>query len=205
VQPSSIGPFGFGTSVRASNGSTTLPGASTMTNFFARNPEEVALIKESGRKIAMTCYSCRVHQLCLRCRGRLPDDHHRLGNPGCHGAFNEAGRASLYSHPLLYLGIWARRNDRCVDSRTAQSTPRPVCRLRQNDSCRSYATDVQLRRHAPRSPCILVERDSRNPLMRHRYLASWSARVAHQLTESVDTCRLQGTNLVWKSGVGDLA
>jgi steroid delta-isomerase-like uncharacterized protein len=57
VQPSSIGPFGFGTSVRASNGSTALPGAFSITNFFARNPEEVALIKESGRKIAMDMLS----------------------------------------------------------------------------------------------------------------------------------------------------
>ena len=53
VQPSSIGPFGFGTSVRASNGSTALPGAFSITNFFARNAEEAALIRESGRKIAM--------------------------------------------------------------------------------------------------------------------------------------------------------
>jgi steroid delta-isomerase-like uncharacterized protein len=57
VQPSSIGPFGFGTSVRASNGSTALPGAFSITNFFARNPEEVALIMESGRKIAMEMLS----------------------------------------------------------------------------------------------------------------------------------------------------
>ena len=57
VQPSSIGSFGFGTSVRASNGSTALPSAFSITNFFARNPEEVALIKESGRKIAMDMLS----------------------------------------------------------------------------------------------------------------------------------------------------
>src|SRR5277367_3586051 len=57
VQPKSIGRFGFGTSVRASNGSTALPGAFSITNFFARNPEEVALIKESGRKIAMDMLS----------------------------------------------------------------------------------------------------------------------------------------------------
>ena len=57
VQPSSIGPFGFGTSVRASNGSTALPGAFSITNFFARTPEEVVLIKESGRKIAMEMLS----------------------------------------------------------------------------------------------------------------------------------------------------
>ena len=37
VQPIAIGPFGFGTSVRASNGSTALPGAFSITNFFARN------------------------------------------------------------------------------------------------------------------------------------------------------------------------
>ena len=57
VQPTSIGPFGFGTSVRASNGSTALPGAFSITNFFARNAEEVALIQESGRKIAIEMLS----------------------------------------------------------------------------------------------------------------------------------------------------
>jgi len=57
VQPSSIGPFGFGTSVRASNGSTALPGAFSITNFFARSAEEVAIIQESGRKIAMDMLS----------------------------------------------------------------------------------------------------------------------------------------------------
>jgi len=57
MQPSSIGPFGFGTSVRASNGSTALPGAFSITNFFARNAEEVAIIQEGGRKIAIDMLS----------------------------------------------------------------------------------------------------------------------------------------------------
>ena len=57
VQPSSIGAFGFGTSVRASNGSTALPGAFSITNFFARNAEEVAIIQDGGRKIAMDMLS----------------------------------------------------------------------------------------------------------------------------------------------------
>jgi len=39
------------------NGSTALPGAFSITNFFARNAEEVALIKESDRKIAMDMLS----------------------------------------------------------------------------------------------------------------------------------------------------
>jgi steroid delta-isomerase-like uncharacterized protein len=57
TQPTSIGPFGFGTSVRASNGSTALPGAFSITNFFARDAEEADLIQESGRKIAMDMLS----------------------------------------------------------------------------------------------------------------------------------------------------
>jgi steroid delta-isomerase-like uncharacterized protein len=57
VQPSSIGPFGFGTSTRASNGSIALPGAFSITNFVARNAEEVAIIKDGGRKIAMDMLS----------------------------------------------------------------------------------------------------------------------------------------------------
>jgi heme-degrading monooxygenase HmoA len=57
VQPSSIGPFGFGTSTRATNGSTALPDAFSITNFLARNAEEVAIIKEGGRKIAVDMLS----------------------------------------------------------------------------------------------------------------------------------------------------
>jgi steroid delta-isomerase-like uncharacterized protein len=57
TQPTSIGPFGFGTSVRASNGSTAMPGAFSITNFFARNEEEAAQIQESGRQIAMEMLS----------------------------------------------------------------------------------------------------------------------------------------------------
>jgi hypothetical protein len=36
---------------------TALPGAFSITNFFARNKEEVAIIQESGRKIAMDMLS----------------------------------------------------------------------------------------------------------------------------------------------------
>ena len=126
MQPSSIGPFGFGTSVRASNGSTALPGAFSITNFFARNAEEVAIIQESGRKIAMDMLSMPGFISMVSAVVGLPDDHHRLGNPGFHGTLDEAGRASFYGQPLLYLGIRARRNDRGVDSRTPQSAPGPL-------------------------------------------------------------------------------
>jgi steroid delta-isomerase-like uncharacterized protein len=53
VQPSSIGPFGFGTCVRATNGSTALPGAFSITNIVAGTVKEREAIKESSRKIAM--------------------------------------------------------------------------------------------------------------------------------------------------------
>ena len=70
-----------------------------------------------------------LHKHGLSCLGSLPDDHHRLGNPGFYGTLNEAGRTSFYGQPLLYLGIRARRNDRSVGSRTPQSTSRPLSRL----------------------------------------------------------------------------
>jgi steroid delta-isomerase-like uncharacterized protein len=57
VQPSLIGAFGFGVSVRASNGSTAVPGAFSITNIVARNAEEAATIRESSRKIAMEMLS----------------------------------------------------------------------------------------------------------------------------------------------------
>jgi steroid delta-isomerase-like uncharacterized protein len=53
VQPHAIGPFGFGTSVRATNGSTATPGAFSITCLEARSVEEQTAIAESSRKIAM--------------------------------------------------------------------------------------------------------------------------------------------------------
>jgi steroid delta-isomerase-like uncharacterized protein len=53
VQPKAIGPFGFGTSVRASNGSTATPGAFSITWLEARTAEERSAISESSRKVAM--------------------------------------------------------------------------------------------------------------------------------------------------------
>jgi steroid delta-isomerase-like uncharacterized protein len=53
VQPKAIGPFGFGTSVRASNGSTTTPGAFSITWLEARTAEERQKVSESSRKIAI--------------------------------------------------------------------------------------------------------------------------------------------------------
>jgi steroid delta-isomerase-like uncharacterized protein len=53
VQPKAIGPFGFGTSTRASNGNTTTPGAFSITWLEARTDEEREQIRESARKIAI--------------------------------------------------------------------------------------------------------------------------------------------------------
>ena len=52
VQPSAIGPFGFGVSMRVSSGSTALPGAFSLTNIEARNEEEKAAILAYGRQIS---------------------------------------------------------------------------------------------------------------------------------------------------------
>ena len=53
VQPRAIGPFGFGTSVRASNGNTATPGAFSITWLEARTAEERKEVSESSRKVAM--------------------------------------------------------------------------------------------------------------------------------------------------------
>jgi steroid delta-isomerase-like uncharacterized protein len=53
VQPRTIGPFGFGTSVRASNGNTATPGAFSITWLEARTVEEQREVHESSRKVAM--------------------------------------------------------------------------------------------------------------------------------------------------------
>jgi steroid delta-isomerase-like uncharacterized protein len=53
VQPHAIGPFGFGTSVRATNGSAATPGAFSVTCLEARTDAEKNAVRESSRKIAM--------------------------------------------------------------------------------------------------------------------------------------------------------
>jgi len=53
VQPRTIGPFGFGTSVRASNGNTATPGAFSITWLEARTAEEQQKVRESSQKVAM--------------------------------------------------------------------------------------------------------------------------------------------------------
>jgi steroid delta-isomerase-like uncharacterized protein len=53
VQPRAIGPFGFGTSVRASNGKTVTPGAFSITWLEVRTAEERIKVSESSRKVAM--------------------------------------------------------------------------------------------------------------------------------------------------------
>jgi steroid delta-isomerase-like uncharacterized protein len=53
VQPREIGPFGFGTSVRATTGSRATPGAFSVTCLEARTADEVNAVRESSSKIAM--------------------------------------------------------------------------------------------------------------------------------------------------------
>jgi steroid delta-isomerase-like uncharacterized protein len=57
VQPRTIGPFGFGTSVRASSGKTATPAAFSITCLEARTAEEREAVGESSRKIAMEMLS----------------------------------------------------------------------------------------------------------------------------------------------------
>ena len=53
VQPRAVGPFAFGTSVRATTGRTAIPGAFSITCLEARSAEEQRAIQESSTKIAM--------------------------------------------------------------------------------------------------------------------------------------------------------
>ena len=57
VQPGAIGPFAFGVSVRATNGSTATPGAFSIICFEARTVEEREKIRVSSRKIAVEMLS----------------------------------------------------------------------------------------------------------------------------------------------------
>lgn len=52
VQPKAMGPFGFGTSVRASTGNKSLPAAFSITCLEARTEEEVLAVRASSRKVA---------------------------------------------------------------------------------------------------------------------------------------------------------
>ena len=52
VQPTSIGPFSFGVATRAWNGSTTRPGAFSITALQARSPEDADGVRELSRAIA---------------------------------------------------------------------------------------------------------------------------------------------------------
>ena len=52
VQPKAIGPFTFGTSIRASTGKTATPAAFSITWIEVRTAEEQAAVRESSRKIA---------------------------------------------------------------------------------------------------------------------------------------------------------
>lgn len=51
VQPKAIGPFSFGVSTRASNGSTAVPGAFSITWIETRSEEELLKVREGSQKI----------------------------------------------------------------------------------------------------------------------------------------------------------
>ena len=57
VQPRAIGPFGFGTSVRAWSGNIATPGAFSITWLEARTAQEQEQVRDSSRKVAMEMLS----------------------------------------------------------------------------------------------------------------------------------------------------
>ena len=59
VQPTAIGPFTFGTAVRASAGSTAKPGAFSITAFHARGPDDAKGVGEQSRQIATEMLSMK--------------------------------------------------------------------------------------------------------------------------------------------------
>jgi len=52
VQPTAIGPFAFGTSVRAWGGATDKPGAMSVTMLRTRSPEAIQRVRETSRQVA---------------------------------------------------------------------------------------------------------------------------------------------------------
>jgi steroid delta-isomerase-like uncharacterized protein len=59
VQPSSIGPFSFGTAVRASAGSAVKPGAFSITALKTRNAEDQSGVQELSRQVAAEMLSMK--------------------------------------------------------------------------------------------------------------------------------------------------
>jgi steroid delta-isomerase-like uncharacterized protein len=59
VQPSSAGPFSFGTAVRTFAGSTARPGAFSITVLKTRNAEDETRVREQSRQIAAEMLSMR--------------------------------------------------------------------------------------------------------------------------------------------------
>jgi hypothetical protein len=59
VQPESIGPFAFGTAVRASTGSRSKPGAFSVTVIAPRSVEDANNIRELSRQIATEMLSMK--------------------------------------------------------------------------------------------------------------------------------------------------
>ena len=59
VQPDSLGPFSFGTSVRASAGSTARPGAFSVTVLKSRSLEDTNGVREFSRQIAVEMLSMK--------------------------------------------------------------------------------------------------------------------------------------------------
>ena len=59
VQPSSIGPFSFGTAVRASAGSTLKPGAFSITALKTQNAEDENRVRELSRQVAAEMLSMK--------------------------------------------------------------------------------------------------------------------------------------------------
>ena len=59
VQPSAIGPFSFGTAVRASAGSTAKPGAFSITALRTRNAEDENRVRELSRQVAAEMLSMK--------------------------------------------------------------------------------------------------------------------------------------------------
>ena len=59
VQPSAIGPFSFGTAVRASAGSTAKPGAFSITALRTKDAEDDNRVREISREVAAEMLSMR--------------------------------------------------------------------------------------------------------------------------------------------------
>jgi len=124
VQPTAIGPFDFGTSVRVSSGSNATPGAFSITCLEVRSPEEQKAVSEQSQIVATEMLGMKGfiafvgatlgNRMMTISAWENPDDPKQLMRVGQHtqSVKNFFSQLSAGGH----TGVWtsARLNDRLI-------------------------------------------------------------------------------------------